>query len=88
MLQCFSSLQCFGALESTEAAAMWRSSSTETTHWGASSTPRTHTGITTAVARTHAFATEEVETIVDVEHHVAVDAVILRVTALHGRDGA
>lgn len=67
---------------------MWRSSSTEATHWGAASTPRTHTGTTTAVARTYAFATEEVETIVDVEHYVAVDAVILRVAALHGRDGA
>ena len=81
-------LQCFSVLESTEAAATWRSATTEATHWRTSSTTRTHTWTTMAVTGSHALAAEEVETIVDVKHHIAVDAVILCVAALHGCDGA
>ena len=34
------------------------------------------------------LASKDVETVDGVEHHVAVDGVVFRVAALHGRDGA
>lgn len=91
MLSCFHTLHYhalfYSVLESAEATATWRSAATKSSHW-ASSTTGAHAWATTTVTGSHAFAAEEVEAIVDVEHHVAVDAVILRVAALHGRDGA
>ena len=92
MLSCFHTLHYhalfYSVLESAEATATWRSATTKATHWRASSTTGTHAGTTTAVTGPHAFAAKEIETIVDVEHHVAIDAVILRVAALHSRDSA